>query len=103
MWNPFKKKYDIERSGIAAYERTTTYELTYERQNLPDPGAGVYSYETLGLEPFTPIGPGVAVRRHIRETQTPLYVFAPSVPLTGMPTVAGQIQHVPLIEQAVVQ
>src|SRR4051812_37633492 len=103
MWHPFKKKYDVKRPGIAAFQRTNNFAITYERQRLPDPGASVYSYETLGLEGYTPIGAGVAVRRHFKETTTPVYIPGPAVPLTGMPTVAGQFVHVPLISQPVVQ
>lgn len=96
MWG--RKKIDIARPGVAAFDRVQGFAITYERQTLPDPGAGVYSYETLGLEPFSPIGAGVAVRSPTRFTQNPLYGVK-SVPITGMPTVAGQLIHSPLMPE----
>ena len=64
---------------------------------MPSPGAMRYAWESLGLEQFTPIGPGVATRKPI----VPLpggdqpYVGL-AVRLDGIPTVAGQVVGQPL-------
>jgi len=45
------------------------WKFTYERKQMPSPGAQNYAYENLGLVEFTPIGPSVANRQNIRPMQ----------------------------------
>lgn len=45
------------------------WKFTYERKQLPSPGAQNYAYENLGLAEFSPIGPAVANRMFMRPMQ----------------------------------
>lgn len=79
---------------------TGTYHAVWENKAQPD-GAGAYRYawESLDLAQFSPIGPGTAVRRQIRETQPGGYWFSSKqVVENGIPTIAGQLLHEPLID-----
>lgn len=72
------------------------YEMAWEKQRVPDPGAMVYSWETLGLPQFSPVGAGRGILNVIRSTQQPM-AFYHAVPLQGMPLVPGQIIFQPLV------
>lgn len=76
------------------------YQPAWSRQPLPDEGTGSYSWETLGLVQFSPIGAGVVVRRldYDAPLRTPSYVSLPSLPVMGIPTQAGAMYGQPLYD-----
>lgn len=95
----FSKKPNIRNSGDGKFERLPRgYEMTWERQSLPDPAAQNYSWETLGLVQFSPIGPSVAVRSPF-STLFPQIYAGLSVKLTGIPLTQGQVISQPLFDQ----
>jgi len=73
------------------------YEMAWEEQRSPNPGAMVYSWETLGLPQLSPVGAGRGIRNVIRSTQQ-VRAWYQSVPLAGMPSVPGQMIFQPLIK-----
>jgi hypothetical protein len=73
------------------------YLNVWERKDMPDPGAQAYAWETLGLEPFSPIGPGVRTRIGIKPLFAQVYTEQ-AVILNGIPTTAGQIFGQPLFD-----
>ncbi len=77
------------------------YQGVWEKKRQPSPGAQAYAWETLGLSPFTPIGPSIFVRRGFTAVSEILQPYVgQAVPLQGTPTVAGQIYGQPLFDQA---
>lgn len=72
------------------------FHLAYERKRMPSPGIPAYAYETLGLVPFTQIGPSIATREPLRFA-TPTLLYQKAVPLAGVPTVSGSLVKVPLV------
>lgn len=75
------------------------YKAVWERKAMPDPGAQNYAWESLGLEPFSPIGPGVRVRIGITPLFSQIYTQQAGF-LTGIPTTAGQMFGQPLFDPA---
>lgn len=75
---------------------TDQFRLAWEKKNLPDPGTGVYAYETFGLPQFPVAGPSIRIREPLKTYQAPSYYGTQLVPLSGIPTVAGQIISSPL-------
>lgn len=93
-----RRKPDIKNTGDARYMKLPRgYVQSWERQTLPDPAAQNYSWETLGLVPFSPIGPSVAVR-HPYATVFPQMFAGFSVKLTGIPLTQGQIIGQPVYD-----
>jgi len=77
------------------------YQGVWEKKRMPSPGAQAYAWETLGLAPFTPIGPAVTTRVGIHPLPgTPQPVSLQAVPLDGIPTTAGQVIGQPLFDPA---
>lgn len=74
------------------------FHLVWERKPLPDPGTGVYAFETYGLPQFPVAGPSIANRDQIRSYAAPLYKPVQLVTLQGLPTVAGQVIAAPLYD-----
>jgi len=72
------------------------YEMEWEKQRSPSPGAMVFSWETLGLPQYSPVGAGRGILKVIRSTQQPM-AFYHTAPLAGMGLVPGQIIFQPLI------
>lgn len=69
-----------------------------KRDNLPDPGAQAFAYETYGLPAFPPSGPSIhAVAQRPHAFYGPPLVSRAAVITTGIPTVAGQIFLQPLL------
>jgi hypothetical protein len=90
LGNPFRifhrKRRPQEVLGTAH-----NYHLTWERQELPDAGAGQYSWETYGLPPYARFGFGnINVTNPLRETFPASYVFQ-SVGIVGIPP-SGMLQ-----------
>jgi len=75
---------------------TNQFRLAWEKKNPPDPGTGVYAYETYGLPQFPVAGPSVVVRTPLKSFAAPSYYNQQLVTLSGIPTVAGQIISSPL-------
>lgn len=71
------------------------YSAHYGQTAQPTPAAMSYAYESLALIPYPPSGPSIAVRDPIKATAKPLYVLQ-SIPMVGLPTVAGQLVGQPL-------
>lgn len=68
------------------------YQGVWEKKRQPSPGAMAFAWETLGLEQFTPIGPGVHVRQGFQVTPgVPQPATGQAVWLDGIPTNAGQV------------
>lgn len=94
--DPFRirHKREIVRQGSGKY-------LTWERQILPDAGAGQYSWETYGLPPFGFYGRGnIHVERPLNATSPASYVFQ-SVGIVGIPPTSifqGQMITQPLMD-----
>ncbi|MDE2102817.1 MAG: hypothetical protein KGL39_36570 [Patescibacteria group bacterium] len=94
----FKKKIDVRNPGDGKFTRLPhTFEIAYERQNLPDPASGNYSYETLGLVRFPPSGPSVAVRQPLNTLFSQM-IAGFVVKLSGIPTTSGQLLGQPLYD-----
>lgn len=94
-----KKKVNIDTisSGkVPNYLPPGFYEMAWEEQRTPSPGAMVYSWETLGLPQYSPVGPGRGIQQVIRSTQA-VKAWYQAVPLVGMPSVPGQMIFQPLI------
>lgn len=90
------KKQTITEGGS---RKSGWFHMFWERQPMPDPGAMNYSYESLGLAPFTPIGAGVTTRQPmmpIGERPQPYYQKA--VILNGIPTTSGTMVLSPLFD-----
>lgn len=100
LGNPFRvhheKRKPVTRQGVA-----DGYHLTWEKQTLPDAGAGQYSWETYGLPPYAVYGFGnINVTNPLRETFPASYVFQ-SVGIVGNPPksiVQGQFITQPLLD-----
>jgi hypothetical protein len=93
-----KTKPNIRNSGDGKITRLPRgYEMAWERQSLPDPAAMNYSWETLGLVQFSPIGPSVAVRKPF-STLFPQLFSGFSVWLAGIPLTQGQVIGQPLYD-----
>lgn len=98
--NPFrvfhKKRKLVERLGTK-----DNYHLTWERQDLPDAGAGQYAWETYGLPPYARYGFGnIQVQKPLQATFPASYVFQ-SVGVVGNPPssmVQGQFITQPLMD-----
>jgi hypothetical protein len=73
------------------------FHVAYERKSLPDPGAQVYAYESLGLVQFAPSGPSVFARDQVRSVSPQLYVFQQTL-MAGIPIVSGQMVGQPLYD-----
>lgn len=73
------------------------YEMAWEEQRTPNPGAMVYSWETLGLPEYSPVGAGRGILQVIKSVQQTMAWYQ-SVPLAGMPSVPGQMIFQPLIK-----
>ncbi len=97
----FRKKKPVNvgtvSGGVPNFLPPGFYEMAWEEQRTPNPGAMVYSWETLGLPQLSPVGPGRGIRQVIRSIQQ-VAAFYQSVPLAGMPSVPGQIIFQPLIK-----
>lgn len=77
------------------------YQAVWEAKKLPSPGAMNYAYETLGLAPFSPIGPTIRTRQPIIPmAQQQVVQTGQAVILQGMPTVSGQLVKGPLYDPA---
>lgn len=75
------------------------YQGVWEKRRMPSPGAQAYSWETLSLAQFTPIGPAVNTRIGIQPLPgTPQPVALKAVTLDGVPTTAGQVIGQPLFD-----
>jgi hypothetical protein len=72
------------------------FKLVWEKKNPPDPGTGVYAYETYGLPQYPVAGPSIRVRVPLSTYTPPSYYGVQLVPLAGIPTVAGQVIASPL-------
>lgn len=102
--NPFRihhgKRGDTSRQGDIT-RKGQGYHLTWEKRDLPDAGAGQYSWETLGLPPYAPYGFGnINVTNPLRETFPASYVFQ-AVGIVGNPPksiVQGQFTTQPLMD-----
>lgn len=100
LGNPFRvfhrKRTPKERLGTRH-----NYHLTWEKQELPDAGAGQYSWETYGLPPYAKFGFGnINVTNPLRETSPGSYTFQ-SVAIVGMPPTSlyqGQFITQPLMD-----
>jgi len=75
---------------------TDQFRLAWEKKNPPDPGTGIYAYETYGLPQFPVAGPSIVVREPLKTFASPSYYGVQLVPLSGIPTVAGQVIASPL-------
>lgn len=78
------------------------FQAVWEKKRQPSPGAQAYAWETLGLAPFSPIGPSVNVRKGISPLagiEQPVSLQA--VVLNGVPTNAGQIYGQALFDPSV--
>lgn len=84
------------RVNIPASSAPSLFGLVWERKRQPSPGAMQYAYESLALAPTTPIGAGVAVRRPLAVDQGEQLYVGQSVPVQGIPTVAGTVVTQPL-------
>jgi len=94
----FRAKPDITNAGDARYRVTQRgYQPAWQRQNLPDPAAMNYSWETLGLVQFSPIGPSVTVRNPFSTLFSQMFAGL-TVKLTGVPLVQGQIIGQPIFD-----
>jgi len=100
LGNPFRvhheKRKPVTRKGVR-----DGYHLTWEKQTLPDAGAGQYSWETYGLPPFAVYGRGnINVTNPLKATFPAAYVFQ-SVGVVGNPPssiVQGQFITQPLLD-----
>jgi hypothetical protein len=96
----FRKKKKVNVSTVGGAVPTMLppgfYEMAWEEQRTPNPGAMVYSWETLGLPQFSPVGAGRGIHTVIRSTQQ-VNAWYQSVPIAGMPSVPGQMIFQPLI------
>lgn len=72
---------------------------TWERQNMPSPGAQVFSWETLGLMPFSPacIGTGIEISEPRRATD-PGMVQRQQLRIAGIPLESGTLYSQPLYD-----
>jgi hypothetical protein len=90
------KKRTVTEGGS---RRSGWFHMFWERQPMPDPGAMNYSYESLGLAPFTPIGPSVTTRQPINPiSERPLPYYNKAVVLNGIPTTSGTMVLSPLYD-----
>jgi hypothetical protein len=81
--------------GFTAYHRV--WENKYP-QGFPSPGPQAYSWETLSLPQFSPIGPGIATRQPIKPFNVAQVYSLQSVWLQGIPTASGQMIMQPLYD-----
>lgn len=73
------------------------FHVVYENKVQPDAGgARSYAYESLALAVHTAIGPNVAVRNQFYATAPGAYLKDTSVPVAGIPTQTGYVDHAPL-------
>lgn len=98
--NPFRI-FHSERKPVVRQGVADGYHLTWEKQKLPDAGAGQYSWETFGLPPYARYGFGnINVQQPLHETFPASYVFQ-SVGVVGNPPsslVQGQFITQPLMD-----
>lgn len=82
-----KKRVEIPRDPPAGL-----YQGVWEKKRQPSPGAQSFAWESLGLAPFTPIGPSIHVREGIRPMAGVMQpAVGQAVWLDGVPTTAGQV------------
>lgn len=97
----FRKKVRADLTSVTGpVFHIAGYESVHQRQPLPDPGAGNYSWETLQLKQQTPIGPSVAARGQVKITGQQIYVRQ-GVTFAGLGTVQGQLINQPLSNDTV--
>lgn len=90
-----KRRIDIQRS-VGPFFRADGYESVHQRQRVPDPGAGNYSWETLQMAQYPPSGPTVAIREQVRSIAPQAFVPNQAVTVAGIATTSGQLVHQPL-------
>ena len=83
-------------SNPARFSPPGFYQLAWERQAMPDPGAEAFAWETLDLVKFNIVNSGFGQNRYQRLTNRPLYVGNASI-LTGIPTIGGTLALQPLV------
>ena len=96
----FRHKHKNHVGGLSAsaarFVGRGDYHAHYGLTDQPQAGADRYAYESLGLVPYTPIGPGQGARASVHATAKPLYVLQ-SIPVAGLGgIVAGQMIGQPL-------
>lgn len=78
------------------------YNLTWERQELPDPGAQNYAFKSQLLPPYTPIGPTQRAATPFRPLAANAYhqftALTVSTPTSG--PFQGQVISQPLMEKS---
>jgi hypothetical protein len=75
------------------------FHLSWERKQLPDPGAQNYAFESYGLVAFPPSGPSVTTRQPVVPLPLGPQMYSwQGVRLDGIPLVAGQIHGQPLFD-----
>lgn len=80
----------------AKFSPPGVYQLSWERQQMPDPGAQAFAWETLDLVKFNIVNSGFGPNRYQRLTNVPLYV-GQATPLVGIPTIGGTLALQPLV------
>jgi hypothetical protein len=90
------KNTDVVKQPIG-YKISHIFQQIWRKKPQPSPGAQAYAYETLQLEPYTPIGTGIPTRHPIRATADQIYTVQGGY-LVGIPTVTGQTVHQPLFD-----
>lgn len=98
--NPFRI-FHRKRTPKQVLGTHNNYHLTFERQELPDAGAGQYSWETYGLPPDAQFGRGnIHVEKPLRATFPASYTFQ-AVGIVGNPPTSiaqGQFVTQPLMD-----
>lgn len=90
---PFRKS--VQRPAVVIpLDRRAPYHAVWlnTEPNQPSPGMDAYAYATLGLVPFSPIGPAIGVRGISAPTQPKQDYFLQTVTAQGIPLIAGNIQ-----------
>lgn len=84
-------------TAAAFFSPPGTYHLAWERQQMPEPGAQAYAWETLELDKFNIVNSGFGPNRYIRVRDVPPLYVGQAVPVTGLPTIGATLQLQPLV------
>lgn len=80
--------------------KNTDFDFHWQQKKQPSPGAMAFAWETLALQPLSPIDHGVAIRKGFSPLafSPQLYVKMPSVPTAGY----GGLQTGQMIMQSLI-